>query len=351
MRPRRDMMINHAVLQWIWDRYCQHGDVITASAIDAPARSPYPAGSMMAFDRKGGVAGSVSPGCVEADLYARVQQIFLDHRDGLSGMSCYTVHFEAGTEVRDVISPPHACGGTLMVAIHPVTPTHFPELPDLLAACAAGRPIYTELDLRNGCTTLASGQRPPAPGMFRTRYEAPKRLLAFGISDIAVELANLAPRLGYAVTVCDPRSTFLRPDRFPAEAELVADWPDRYLRQQRAESLVAADTAVVDLSHEERFSIPLLLEALDSRRWPNGDQPGYVGALGSRARCAQRRRALREWGLPADEEARLHAPIGLDLGGRLAPHIALSIAAELIAEAAGGSAMPLTARYATRTAR
>lgn len=334
-------MLNNSVLQWIWRRYRQRRDTIAAAVIEAPARSPYPAGSMMAFDRGGAVVGSVSPGCVEADLYDRAQQLFREHSPGLEEMGCHTVCFEAESASADPLAP-FACAGTLFVAIHPVTAAHFPDLRGLLAAQAAGRRVCTALDLQTGRTAVVSGKHAGHAQFFLTVYPAPMRLLVFGVSDIAVELAHLAPRLGYAVTVCDPRSAFLRQDRFPVDTELVTDWPDRYLRRQRDEGRIGADAAVVDLSHDERFSVPLLLEALDTSRWPDGNRPGYVGALGSRVRSEETRLALRESGLSAADETRLHAPIGLDLGGRRAPHIALSIAAQLVATSADGTGLPLS---------
>ncbi|WP_433578381.1 XdhC family protein [Nocardia brasiliensis] len=321
---------NSTVLQWIQDRLACDDGVVAATVADTFDRSPYPAGTIMAFARDGGLTGSVSSGCVEADLYTRAQQIFLEHpRLGESPPRILT--FDAAVESGDPFAAPHPCGGALTIVLHELTAGRFPELPILLKSIHGGRPITTALNLRTGRILLD-----PEPGdiglghdVLRTRYEPPPRLLIFGISDIAVELATLASRLDHRITVCDPRSAFLRPTRFPETVELVADWPDRYLRRQREIDAITATTAVVDLTHEDRFSLPLLLEALDSPRWPPDGRPAFVGALASRARSAIRRRALRDLGLSASDEAALRSPIGLNPSGRTAPLIALSILAQL----------------------
>ncbi|MDX1880842.1 XdhC family protein [Mycolicibacterium sp. 141076] len=334
-------MKNKAVLQWIARRY-QHGEpVLAVTVLDTYDRSPYPLGSMMAFDRNAAMAGSVSSGCVEADLFERAQRIFAEPAGFVEGIGCRTVEYEADRLSGDPFAPRGPCGGTVRVAMHPVTPRHFPELPALLSALEAGQPAATFLNLQTGHISLAQAGDAPE---FCTRYEAPPRMVIFGTSEIAVELAALGARMGFAVVVCDPRSAFLRPDRFSGPLELVIDRPDRYLRREREAGRIAAKTAIVDLTHDDRFTVPLLLEALDSRRWTGGLQPSFVGALGSSARSANTRRELSARGLLAHDLHRLQAPIGLDLGGRAGPHIALSILAQVVAGAEGGSGLPKSER-------
>lgn len=329
-------MRNRAVLQWIYDRYQRNMDVVAVTVLDTFDRSLYPAGSMMAFDRCGRFEGSVSSGCVEAELYERARAVFDDHPESLAGVSCQIIDFEADLSDRDRFAPPGPCRGTLTVAMNPVTPQHFPELATLMSMVQQGRPATTFLNLRTGQTSLTRADGAP---VCTTHYEAPSRMLIFGISDIATGLAALALPLGYAVTVCDPRPAFLQEERLPG-ADLVRDWPDRYLRQEREAGRINADTAIVDLTHDDRFSIPLLGEALDSRRWTGGTQPTFVGALGSRTRSSNKRRALLQHGLAPADVNRLQAPIGLDLGGREAPHITLSILAQVVAANEGGSGLP-----------
>lgn len=329
-------MRNRAVLQWIYDRYRRNMDVVAVTVLDTFDRSPYPAGSMMAFDRCGRFEGSVSSGCVEADLYERARAVFEDHPDALAGIGCRIIDFDASLSARDPFAPPGPCRGTLRVAMHPVTPQHFPELATLMSVVQQGKPATTFLNLHTGQTVLTRGDDAP---VFRTDYEPNPRMLIFGISDIATGLAALSLPLGYAITVCDPRPAFLQQERFPA-ADLVRDWPDRYLRQERKAGRINADTAIVDLTHDDRFAIPLLVEALDSRRWTDGTRPTFVGALGSRTRSSNKRHALLQHGLAPADVDHLQAPIGLDLGGREAPHITLSILAHVVAANEGGSGLP-----------
>ncbi|MGB8404856.1 MAG: XdhC family protein [Mycobacterium sp.] len=330
-------MRNRAVLQWIHHRFERSEDVLAATVIDTFDRSPYPAGAMMAFDRAGLFEGSVSSGCVEADLYERARATFSEYPDSMDEIGCQMVDFDANRPDGDPFAPPGPCRGTLRVAVHPVTPLHFPEFTTFMLALQGGLPACTFLNLRTGQTSLTQPDDSP---VFCTNYVPAPRILIFGSSDIATGLAALARQMNYSVTVCDPRSAFLQAERFAPAVELTVDRPDRYLRQERDAGRINAQTAIVDLTHDDRFSIPLLLEALDSRRWRDNSRPTFVGALGSRSRSARKRHSLREAGLLPDDVNRLQAPIGLDLGGREAPDIALSILAQVVAAANGGSGLP-----------
>jgi xanthine dehydrogenase accessory factor len=155
-------------------------------------------------------------------------------------------------------------------------------------------------------------------------------MLVFGAVDHAAALARIGTFLDYRVTVCDARATFATPDRFPAAAEVVVDWPHRYLLAQT----LAGSTVICVLTHEAKFDVPLLTAAL---RLP----VAYVGAMGSRRTHEQRLVRLREAGLTDRELSRLHSPIGLDLGARTPQETALSIAAEIVAHRYGGAGVPL----------
>jgi xanthine dehydrogenase accessory factor len=152
------------------------------------------------------------------------------------------------------------------------------------------------------------------------------RLLVFGAIDFAAALVTAGKFLGFHVTVCDARPVFATAARFPDADEVVVDWPHRYLARQH----VDRRTAVCVLTHDEKFDLPVLQAALR--------QPiGYVGAMGSRRTCSQRLDRLRMEGLEDAELARLHAPIGLDLGGRTPQETAIAIVAEIVAARHGGS--------------
>ncbi|WP_308406724.1 XdhC family protein [Streptomyces sp. AC555_RSS877] len=159
----------------------------------------------------------------------------------------------------------------------------------------------------------------------------PPRMIVFGAIDVAAALVRAGKFLGYHVTVCDARPVFATRARFPEADGIVVDWPHRYLRDTATD----ARTVLCVLTHDAKFDVPLLQEAL---RMP----VAFVGAMGSRRTHADRERRLREVGLTKGELARLRSPIGLDLGARTPEETALSIAAEIIAARRGGTGVPLT---------
>jgi xanthine dehydrogenase accessory factor len=159
----------------------------------------------------------------------------------------------------------------------------------------------------------------------------PPRMIVFGAIDFAAALVRAGRFLGYHVTVCDARPVFTTRARFPEADEVVVDWPDRYLRGTETDGR----TVLCVLTHDAKFDIPLLTEAL---RLP----VAYVGAMGSRRTHEDRNRRLREAGVGERELARLRSPIGLDLGARTSEETAVSIAAEIVAARYGGTGTPLT---------
>jgi xanthine dehydrogenase accessory factor len=155
---------------------------------------------------------------------------------------------------------------------------------------------------------------------------APFKLLVFGAVDIAEALCRAAKELGWETVVADPRATFATRDRIASADELLVEWPEAVLE------VVALDakTAVVVLTHEERFDIPALVGALQSDAF-------YVGAIGSRRTQESRRERLLGEGLSEEELDRLSGPTGLDLGAQTPAETALSILAEVVAVRSGRS--------------
>jgi xanthine dehydrogenase accessory factor len=151
-------------------------------------------------------------------------------------------------------------------------------------------------------------------------------MLVFGAVDHAAALAAVGHHIGYHVTVCDARAVFATPQRFPAADEVVVDWPHRYLANTETDER----TVVCVLTHDPKFDVPVLVEAL---RRPLA----YVGALGSRRTTADRLDRLRAAGLTEAELAGLHSPIGLDIGARTPEETSVSIAAEIIAVRTGAA--------------
>jgi xanthine dehydrogenase accessory factor len=162
--------------------------------------------------------------------------------------------------------------------------------------------------------------------VFIETFSPPPRLLVFGAVDFTAALVRVAKVLGYRVTVCDARPVFATARRFPLADEVVVDWPHRLLEQQGA-ALGPAD-AVCVLTHDAKFDVPAIVAAL-------GTDAGYIGAMGSRRTHDDRVRRLREAGVDDLGLARVHAPIGLDLGARTPEETAIAICAEIIAVRTG----------------
>ena len=155
--------------------------------------------------------------------------------------------------------------------------------------------------------------------LFVQAHNPPLRLLVVGAVHIAQALAPLAALTGYAVTVIDPRGSFATESRFPG-VSLHDAWPDEALSDLKIDSR----TAVVTLTHDPKLDDPALLVALRSPAF-------YVGSLGSRRTHAKRLERLKEQGVTDAELARIHAPVGLDIGAVSPAEIALSVMAQITA--------------------
>ncbi|MET8326469.1 XdhC/CoxI family protein [Streptomyces sp. NPDC005181] len=352
----------------------QGREFAVATVVAVGGSAPRQPGAALAVDRDGTAIGSVSGGCVEGAVYELCQQA-LD--DGT------TVRERFGYSDEDAFAVGLTCGGVIDIL---VTPVHAddPARPVFAAALAAaaageaaavvritdgpaellGRPLlvhpdgsyegglggHPELDRtaaaearamldvgRTGPLTIgAEGSRCGRPlGLLVESSVPPPRMIVFGAIDFAAALVRAGKFLGYHVTVCDARPVFATEARFPDADEVVVDWPHRYL----AATAVDARTALCVLTHDAKFDVPLLETAL---KLP----VAYVGAMGSRRTHLERNERLREVGVTELELARLHSPIGLDLGARTPEETALSIAAEIVADRRGGSGVPLTGAHA-----
>ena len=155
--------------------------------------------------------------------------------------------------------------------------------------------------------------------LFVQAHNPPLRLLVVGAVHIAQALAPLAALTGYAVTVIDPRGSFATESRFPG-VSLHDAWPDEALSDLKIDSR----TAVVTLTHDPKLDDPALLVALRSPAF-------YVGSLGSRRTHAKRLERVKEQGVTDAELARIHAPVGLDIGAVSPAEIALSVMAQITA--------------------
>jgi xanthine dehydrogenase accessory factor len=168
--------------------------------------------------------------------------------------------------------------------------------------------------------------------VFIESYAPPPQMLVFGAVDFTAALARVAKVLGYRVTVCDARPVFATKARFPMADEVVVDWPNRLL--DRVGATLGPRDAVCVLTHDAKFDVPAITHTLVTR-------VGYIGVMGSRRTHDDRTQRLREAGVDDAGLARLHSPIGLDIGARTPEETAISICAEIIALRTGRAARQL----------
>jgi len=277
--------------------------------------APRPVGSLVAVRDDGLIAGSVSGGCIEDDLVAQLRA------GSLRLVQPTPLRYGVGAEEARRFGLP--CGGTLELMLEPLGPQS--AVDELLARLTRGERVCRTLDLATGAVTLADAE-PGADTLTLTdaqlvSHHGPQwRLLVIGAGQMTDYLAQMALALGYGVTVCDPRAEYA--DGFALEGvTLTRDMPDDVVTALRPDGA----TAIVALTHDPKLDDLALMEALKSAAF-------YVGAIGSRVNQAKRRARLSEhFGLSDAELDRLHGPVGLNIGARTPPEIALSILAEMTA--------------------
>lgn len=348
------------------------GRRVAAITVTGVARSaPRGIGATMAVTRDGEVIGSISGGCVEGDAVALAQRVMRDGsaRTGRFGFDDDTAH-AAGL----------ACGGVVDVVAYEVRADDR-AMVEALRLAARGDAVTVGLDLSTGSLVdhpalaeaellretrvigvaepltmrsdaddsarsargSANRQRaaslPPAgaaadprePQRILALSRAPRpRLLLLGATEHAAALCRVASAAGYAVTVVDAWDRLATRERFPDADDVLVGMPHEIL----ADAEVDARTAVVVMTHDTRLDIPALAQALSM-------PVGFVGALGARSTVARRAELLLSAGVDASEVARIHSPLGLDLGGSSPEATAVAALAEIIAARHGGSGRPL----------
>lgn len=276
--------------------------------------APRPAGAWMALRADGMVQGSVSGGCIEDDLIERMRS------GALSGSRPFNLFYGVTKAEAERFGLP--CGGTLELVVEPQPDVGL--LADLETRIAGGQLVTRTINLALGGVCIADAARGDVMtwnGCTLATQHGPRwRLLIIGAGQVSRYLAQMAQALDYAVTICDPRSEYRDEWDVPGAA-LVDGMPDDVILQMN----IDPHSAVVALTHDPKLDDMALLEALKSPAF-------YVGALGSRANNAKRRERLRQYFDLTDEEVgRLHGPVGLNIGSRTPPEIAVSILAEMTA--------------------
>ncbi|WP_180687124.1 XdhC family protein [Streptomyces gossypiisoli] len=337
-----------------------------ATVVAVSRSAPRDPGAAMAVGPNDEVVGSVSGGCVEGAVFELAQEAVASGEARLETF---------GYSDEDAFAVGLTCGGEITVLVRPVTPERDPAFgavaqcvldgspvtvatvadgpaprgatlavwPDRVAGTlgARGLDVAVTADARGELALGATGVRHYGPhgerreddvSVFLHSFAPPPRMLVFGAIDYAAAVARVGDFLGYRVTVCDARPVFATPKRFPPGVEVVVDWPHRYLRGTDTDER----TVICVLTHDPKFDVPLLEEAL---RRP----AAYIGAMGSRRTHDDRAKRLTDAGLTPGELSRLRSPIGLDLGARTPEEVAVSVAAEIVALRWGGTGAPLTA--------
>ncbi len=296
--------------------------VAVATVVETWGSAPRAVGSQLVIDADGAMEGSVSGGCVEGAVIVEALEAL---EDGKPRLLDYGVSDDEAFEVG------LACGGRIRVLVEPVGSAMPVEvLEDLVAARARAEPVAYVTDLQKGRPRLA--RREAYPDRFRLDrsgvepdeqtfvavHNPPLRMIVVGAVHIAQALMPMARACGFAPVVIDPRAAFGSVDRFPGET-ILDDWPDEAMAALKPDTR----TAVVTLTHDPKLDDPAIMAALRSDIF-------YLGCLGSTRTHAKRVARLQEAGFSETEIARIHAPVGLDIGGRQPAEIAVSIMAQVI---------------------
>jgi xanthine dehydrogenase accessory factor len=332
--------------------------VVGATLVETIGSAPLDPGAQMLIDDKINIEGSVTGGCVEGALVEEARGILAGNAPrvvtyGISDEQATGVGLMCGGTVRVFV---HENRGDALEALEAVADARSADQPVALAtllegdgagakmAILPGRAVgslgVTELFDRS-VSRDARGQldeglsrirRYGADGavmgddlaVYIQAFSTQPRMVIFGAIDFSAEMAKLASEVGYKVTICDARGPFVKSPRFSRNAEVVVDWPDRYLEGKE----LGDRDAILVFTHDPKFDEPALIGALATGA-------GFVGALGSRRTQERRVARLRDAGLDDEAIARIHAPCGLDVGARTPAETAISILAEVIAVRSG----------------
>ena len=290
-----------------------------ATVVETWGSAPRRVGSQLAISGEGEIAGSVSGGCVEGAVVAEAL-------DAIEGGK--PVMLEYGVSDGDAFAVGLACGGTIRVLVEPVGSV-LPE--PLLADLVLAREARVPVAYVTGMTAIRRLEREGHGERFRMDrsgfeedgetfvaiHNPPLRLIIVGAVHIAQALVPMARIAGYDPLLIDPRESFASEARFPGET-ILHDWPDEAVQAYGLDSR----TALVLLTHDPKLDDPALAEALRSDVF-------YIGALGSTRTHAKRVERLEQAGFSKHEIARIHGPIGLDIGAAGPAEIAVAVLAEI----------------------
>ena len=302
-----DTEVLQDALEWLREGQSVH----LATVVQTWGSAPRQAGAMLAVRKDGRVVGSVSGGCIEDDLIARAQGGQLPSKPEWA---------RYGVSQEEAARFGLPCGGTLRLVIEPLKLGDW--IDRVVEVTQAQQLVGRWLDLATGVSTLTDAR----PGQLTEVkeegchfvYGPHWRLLIIGANQTAQALAKIATMLEFQVIVCDPREEFTADWDMPG-VSLQPGMPDDAVLEIQTD----ARTAIVAITHDPKLDDMALLEALKSKAF-------YVGALGSSRNQTKRRQRLLDFDLTEDDIARLHGPVGLQIGSRTPAEIAVAVGAQLV---------------------
>ncbi len=285
----------------------------TATVVDTWGSSPRAVGAVMGVREDGLICGSVSGGCVETAVIASALEALI------SGATV-EVSFDRVAD-EDAWAVGLACGGAIRVFIDPLPSERDPEVwAQIVRAKRERMTVRLITNLNDGGRRIVDESAVIGPSEFVQTLTPPVRLLVFGAVHISTAIAKMAHDLEMETTIIDPRAVFTRDERFDAPGiTLITAWPG----EATIPLGIRPDDCGVVLSHDDKIDIPALELLLRS-------DIGYIGALGSKKTQAKRRESLLSRGFSEAELARIHGPIGLDIGALTPSEIALSILSQIV---------------------
>lgn len=287
--------------------------VVMATIIKTWGSAPRPIGALTAIREDGMVVGSVSGGCIEDDMIELVK------KGELAKDKPATTRYGVTAEEAKRFGLP--CGGTLELVLEPLGRNS--GLDELLSRVERHELVLRKLDMETGHVTIGpakSTDQLAFDGATLATVHGPRwRLLIIGAGQLSVYLTQMAQALDYQVIICDPREEYAEGWNV-AGTEFKRGMPDDVVTGANLDG----HSAVVTLTHDPKLDDMALLEALKSPAF-------YVGAIGSKKNNEARRKRLAEFDLSQSEIARLHGPVGLKLGSKTPPEIAIAILAEMTA--------------------
>ena len=324
-------------------RWLARGDRVALATVVATRRSaPRPVGAKLAISAQGELAGSVSGGCVENEVYEYAQEV-------LAGAPPRLLTYGISDDLALSVGLP--CGGEIDVFVEEARRPLAERLMQVVESneravvltVLAGDDLGAELlitedgerigdapeELAESAPELISRGRSgvvqiAGRDVFADVYGPPPRLLIYGAVDTAEALCRAAQEIGWRPIVADARARFATSERLPSAAEIVVAWPEETLAQVQPDDA----TAIVILTHDDKFDVPMISGALETDAF-------YIGALGSRRNQERRRERLLEAGVDEAALERVSGPSGLDVGAQTPAETAISILAEIMAVRAG----------------